>query len=126
MVFKGGAAGAGAVFKGGAAGTGVAGRAALALLGNHRSRPWFPCSAPCQPVLQVHPRAGPAGDLAVELARVAGVSPRVRIGSYPNTDLKAIYGGTPYRVKIQLESRDPEALYAAVELVQSKFETFEL
>eukprot|EP00887_Chlorella_sp_A99_P006355 scaffold3.g6355.t1 len=69
----------------------------------------------------------PAGDLAVGLARIAGASPRVRIGSYPNTDLSAIYDpSAKYRVKLQLESRDPEALDAAVKAVQSKFATFEL
>lgn len=47
---------------------------------------------------------------------IAEKHPGVNIGSYPNTaDCEAVQA---FRVKLQLESRDVEALYAAVKEIE--------
>lgn len=53
------------------------------------------------------------------LREVAGHHAAVLLGSYPATE-----DGVPYRVKIQLESRDPEALRRAAEAVEAALPTF--
>lgn len=69
------------------------------------------------------------GDLAVPLAAVAAAHPAVRIGSYPCTG-PLVAGGGPgaagFRVKLQLESRDPEALQAALGATRDALPTFDL
>ena len=63
------------------------------------------------------------------LAAVAAAHPAVRIGSYPCTEPLAPGGGpgsAGYRVKLQLESRDPEALQAALGAARDALPTFVL
>ena len=71
------------------------------------------------------------GDVAMPLGSIASLHPAVRIGSYPNTDLIVGQEGaqdkTPaFRVRLQLESRNPEALAAAVDAVRQQIATFDL
>ena len=55
------------------------------------------------------------------LGNVASMHPRVRVGSYPHPDWSPNRDtGVPYRVKLQFESRDGEALEDAVEAVQQQ------
>lgn len=60
------------------------------------------------------------GDVAVPLAQVAEAHPKVRIGSYPNTD----NADTRYRVKLQFEARDGKAVEAAVAAAEQALQTF--
>ncbi len=48
------------------------------------------------------------------------VSVQVRIGSYPNTDM----GSSEYKVKLQFESRDTEALAQVVAAAEQQLQTF--
>ena len=57
------------------------------------------------------------------LRRVAGEHPGVAIGSYPNVAECA--AKQAFRVKLQLESRDTEALERAVAAVREAIECFE-
>ncbi|KAI3435889.1 hypothetical protein D9Q98_001947 [Chlorella vulgaris] len=67
------------------------------------------------------------GDIAVKLASAAALHPAVRIGSYLNTEWEPNAGKLPYRVKLQLESRNAAALQRAVEAVQQALpDTFTL
>ena len=60
------------------------------------------------------------GDVAAPLGDVAAAFPKVRIGSYPNTqfDMNDANQNLAYRVKFVLEGRDEEAVKAAAEAVK--------
>ncbi|GAB4821923.1 hypothetical protein N2152v2_008969 [Parachlorella kessleri] len=68
------------------------------------------------------------GDVADPLADVAKAHPKVRIGSYPNVNMKSSKreGAAAYNVKLQFESRDPEALAQAVAAAEQQLTTFRL
>ena len=64
------------------------------------------------------------GDLAEQLATIASENPTVRIGSYPNTDWDMNKGedqNVAYRVKIQVQGRDEEAVARAVQAINTCF-----
>lgn len=71
-----------------------------------------------------------AGDLALKLGSIASLHPSVRIGSYPNVEMgqgaREVGGANSYKVKLQFESRNVEALARAVEAAQEALETFSL
>ncbi|EFN54168.1 hypothetical protein CHLNCDRAFT_135592 [Chlorella variabilis] len=59
------------------------------------------------------------GDLAIKLGSVAAMHPAVRVGSYPNVAWESDASKTPWRVKLQFESRDAAALERAVEAAEA-------
>lgn len=61
------------------------------------------------------------GDVAAPLGEVAAAFPKVRIGSYPNTqfDMNDPNQTLTYRVKFVVEGRDEEAVKAAAEAVKA-------
>jgi len=64
------------------------------------------------------------GDLAEQLSAIASENPKVRIGSYPNTDWDMNKGedqNVSYRVKIQVQGRDEGAVAKAVQAVKECF-----
>lgn len=63
------------------------------------------------------------GDVADPLAAVAAAHPAVRIGSYPNTSFTK---NAAYNVKLQFESRDAEAVAAAVAAIKTQLPIFTL
>lgn len=62
------------------------------------------------------------GDLAIFFSEVADKYPQVRMGSYPNTNGQ----DQRFKVKLQLESRNPEELHKATEAVREKIPTHAL
>ncbi len=59
-------------------------------------------------------------DIAEELRQVAEAHPAVAIGSYPN------FSSPDYKVKLTLESKDKDALIAAVEVLLTKLDPQQL
>ena len=61
------------------------------------------------------------GDLAAALTAVAEAHPSVSIGSYPNTTR----GDRRFTTKLCFDSREPDALAAAVAAVRAAIKTFD-